>query len=182
MGVGRDGDTTTGADTMSDTGADTMSGTGADTMSGTITEQQAGAGAGQGALDPELKPLPVWFFAFEGAMGAAFDFYKAWDGAWMVLAALGAVNIAVGLTVLRRRRKLLKAMLKNSRARKILFGLIGLRVALHVVLGAVGATVESAAGHLALGLVMSALTVGLLWFDQRVSFRALGLTPSGAAA
>ncbi|WP_344961889.1 hypothetical protein [Streptomyces thioluteus] len=153
-------------------------------MSGTITEQQTGieAGAGQGVPDPELKPLPVWFFAFEGAMGAAFDLYKAWDGAWMVLAGLGAVNVAVGLTVLRRRRKLLKALLKNSRTRKILFGLIGLRVALHVVLGAVGATVESAAGHLALGLVMSALTVGLLWFDQRVSFRALGLTPSGTAA
>src|SRR3954452_24732099 len=49
-----------------------------------------------------IKPLPVWFFAFEGVMGAAYDLTKAWDGAWMVLVAIGVVNIAVGATVLRR--------------------------------------------------------------------------------
>ncbi|RMI47929.1 hypothetical protein EBO15_00660 [Actinomadura harenae] len=121
----------------------------------------------------------MWFFAFEGTMGAAYDLLKAWDGAWMVLAALGAVNMAVGLTVLRRRRRLVKAMLKNSRTRKIFFALIGLRFGVHLVLGAVGAQVTSPALHLALGLTMAAVTVGLLWFDQRVTFRVLGLT--GAA-
>ncbi|RFU42633.1 hypothetical protein DZF91_05795 [Actinomadura logoneensis] len=128
----------------------------------------------------DIKPLPIWFFAFEGAMGAAYDLLKAWDGAWMVLAALGAVNMVVGLTVLRRRKKLIKAMLRNARTRKILFALIGLRIGVHVVLGAAGAQVTSASVHLALGLTMAAVTMGLLWFDQRVTFRALGLTQSGA--
>ncbi|MEV5570579.1 hypothetical protein AB0L06_11035 [Spirillospora sp. NPDC052269] len=127
----------------------------------------------------DIKPLPIWFFVFEGTMGAAYDLLKAWDGAWMVLAALGAVNMVVGLTVLRRRRRLIKAMFKNARTRKIFFALIGLRLGAHLVLGAAGAQVTSAPMHLALGLTMAAITVGLLWFDQRVTFRALGLTGTG---
>ncbi|MEU4209746.1 hypothetical protein AB0F13_07050 [Streptomyces sp. NPDC026206] len=125
-----------------------------------------------------VKPLPVWFFAFEGALAAAFDLCKAWDGAWMVLVAIAAVNIVIGLTVLRRRAKLVKAMLKNSRTRKIVFALVALRLAVHGLLGVVGAPVTSTAGHVAVGLVMAAVTVTLLWFDQRVTFRALGLTPA----
>ncbi|KNB52022.1 hypothetical protein AC230_16300 [Streptomyces caatingaensis] len=124
----------------------------------------------------------MWFFTFEGVMGAAFDFLKVWDRAWMVLLALGLLNFAVGLTVMGRRKKLMKAMLKDRRARKVLFALIGARIALHLVLGAAGVVVESAAAHLVLGLVMSAATVTLIWFDQRIAFRTLGLTPSGTAA
>ncbi|MBT2384900.1 hypothetical protein J7E86_15120 [Streptomyces sp. ISL-11] len=123
----------------------------------------------------------MWFFAFEGALGAAFDLCKAWDNAWMVLVALGAVNIVIGLTVLRRRTKLVKAMLKNSRTRKIVFALVALRLGVHVLLGVVGAPVTSTAAHVAVGLVMAAVTVGLLWFDQRVTFRALGLIPARTA-
>ncbi|WP_019632399.1 hypothetical protein [Actinomadura atramentaria] len=122
-----------------------------------------------------VRPLPVWFFAFEGVMAGAFDVWKAWDRAWVVLAALAAVNAVVGLTVLRRRVKLVRAMLKNSRTRKITFGLIGLRLGLHVVLGACGAALTTPAEHLALAAAMAAATVTLLWFDQRVTFRALGL-------
>ncbi|MFI2078676.1 hypothetical protein [Streptomyces triculaminicus] len=132
----------------------------------------------QAAALSEVKPLPVWFFAFEGALAAAFDLCKAWDGAWIVLAALCAVNILVGLTMLRRRTKLVKAMLKTPRTRKIVFALVALRLSVHGLLAAVGAPVASTAGHLALGLVMAALTVTLLWFDQRVTFRALGLAPA----
>lgn len=122
-----------------------------------------------------IKPLPVWFFGFEGLMGAAFDICKAWQNGWMVLVALGAVNVVIGLTVLRRRLKLVKAMLKNNRTRKIMFALIALRMGVHVLLGAVGAQVSTPAAHLALALMMTATTVTLLWFDQRVTFRALGL-------
>ena len=32
-----------------------------------------------------------------------------------------------------------------------------------------------ASGHLALAFVMTGITVGLLWFDQRVTFRALDI-------
>ncbi|WP_236655633.1 hypothetical protein [Streptacidiphilus carbonis] len=128
-----------------------------------------------------LKPLPVWFFGFEGLMGAAYDVIKTNPDAWMVLAGLGAVNMVVGITVLGKRRKLVRAMLKNSRTRAIAIGLIALRVGAHVVLGLAGAQITSPAGHLAMAFVMTALTVTLLWFDQRVSFKALGLLPTGTA-
>ncbi|GAA1225484.1 hypothetical protein GCM10009665_14860 [Kitasatospora nipponensis] len=123
-----------------------------------------------------VKPLPAWFFAFEGVMGGAFDILKADPNAWMVLAGLGLVNLTIGLTVLSKRRKLLKAMLKNGRTRAIAIGLVSLRMGVHLVLGLLGAEITSAAGHLVLAALMAATTVGLLWFDQRVSFRALGLS------
>ena len=129
-----------------------------------------------------IRPLPVWFFAFEGVMGAAYDLTKAWDGAWMVLVAIGVVNIAVGATVLRRRVKLVRAMLKNANTRKIAVGLIALRLSVHLVLAALGAPVTSVAGHLLLAVLMSTTTVTLLWFNQRVTFRALGLARHGALA
>ncbi|GAA0467458.1 hypothetical protein ACFQ2B_38660 [Streptomyces stramineus] len=124
----------------------------------------------------DVKPLPAWFFAFEGTLGAAFDLCKAWEGAWMVLVALAAVNIVTGLTVLRRRTKVVKAMLKNSRTRKIVFALVALRLGAHGLFALIGTPVTSTGGHLALGLVMASATVTLLWYDQRVTFRALGLT------
>ncbi|MEU8722107.1 hypothetical protein [Streptomyces antimycoticus] len=27
----------------------------------------------------DIKPLPLWFFGFEGVMAAAYDLTKAWD-------------------------------------------------------------------------------------------------------
>jgi hypothetical protein len=123
----------------------------------------------------EITPLSPWFFAFEGLMGAAYDVVKLHPDAWMALVALGLVNLVVGFTVLGRRRKLVRAMLKNGRSRKILAGLIALRVAVHGLLAALGAQVEGTAGHLAMAALMTAATVGLLWYDQRVTFRALGL-------
>ena len=132
-------------------------------------------------LEPgEIKPLAPWFFVFEGLMGAAYDVVKLHPDAWMALAGLGLVNMAVGFTVLGRRRKLLRAMLKNGRSRKILAGLIALRVGVHALLGVLGAQVEGTAGHLAMAVLMTGATVGLLWYDQRVTFRALGQPLSGA--
>ncbi|MEU9019103.1 hypothetical protein [Actinomadura sp. NPDC048394] len=144
-------------------------------MNATLTRRQAAAEpARQDGLDA-IKPLPIWFFAFEGVLGAAYDICHAWHSAWMVVAGIAAVNAVLGLTVLRRRIKLVKAMLKDGRTRMIAFGLIALRIGLHVVLGAVGADVTGTAAHLALAGAMAAATVELLWFDQRVTFRALGL-------
>ncbi|MFJ1993790.1 hypothetical protein [Streptomyces asiaticus] len=122
-----------------------------------------------------IKPLPLWFFGFEGVMGAAYDLTKAWDDAWMVLIGIALVNIVVGATVLRRRVKLMRAMLKNSHTRKIAIGLLALRVGLHLVLAALGAPVTSAAGHVAVAVLMGTATVTLMWFNQRVTFRALRL-------
>ncbi|MHA6761040.1 hypothetical protein [Streptacidiphilus sp. PAMC 29251] len=136
------------------------------------TEQATVAGA---ADLRQMKPLPAWFFAFEGIFGGAYDILKANPDAWTVLVGFALVNITISLTVLGKRRKLVRAMLKNSRTRAIAIGLIALRVGVHLALGALGAAVSTATGHLALAFVMTGITVGLLWFDQRVTFRALGI-------
>jgi hypothetical protein len=138
---------------------------------------RSGGRSGGGAPDlSQIKPLPVWFFAFEGVGGAAYDICRAWSFGWVVLVLLGGVNLLVGLTMLGRRRKLIRAMLKNSRTRTIAIALIVLRVGVHLVLGAIGEQVTSAAGHVVVAVAMAGITVGLLWFDQRVTFRTLGLS------
>ncbi|QKG23041.1 hypothetical protein [Actinomadura verrucosospora] len=126
-----------------------------------------------------IKPLPIWVFAFEGVLGTAYDICHVWHAAWVAIAAIAALNGVLGLTVLRRRMKLVKAMLKNGRTRWIAFGLIALRGGLHLALAAAGADVTAPAAHLALAALMGAMTVALLWFDQRVTFRALGLAAAG---
>src|SRR5689334_7337593 len=82
------------------------------------------------------QPVPVWFFAFEGLMGAGYDVAKSYPGAWMFLAAALVVNIVLARTVLRGRLKMAKAMLKGKRTRKIALGLIALRMGVHMALGA----------------------------------------------
>ncbi|MGW5354628.1 hypothetical protein ACWERV_29450 [Streptomyces sp. NPDC004031] len=129
------------------------------------------ARAAGGAAD--FRPVPVWFFAFEGLMGASFDILKAHPDGWMVIAACAAVNLVLASTVLRGRLKMAKAMLKGKRTRKIALGLIALRLGLHVLLGAVGMHATSGWAHLALAAGMCGATVGLLAFDQRVMLRAL---------
>ncbi|QKV93644.1 hypothetical protein HUT19_19345 [Streptomyces sp. NA02950] len=147
-------------------------------MTGTITaERERERADGLAAI----TPLPVWFFAFEGVCGGAYDLCQAWDVAWVAIAALGLVNLVVGFTVLRGRIKLIRAMLKGSRTRKIAFGLIGLRLGLHLLLGVVGAQVTSVAGHVAIAVTMTAATMALLYVDQRITFKALGLRPAPAA-
>jgi hypothetical protein len=134
------------------------------------------------AIDPaDLKPLPAWYFGFEGVMGSAYDLAHVWHGAWMLVVALGAANALISLTVLGRRRKLVRAMLKNARTRRIAVALIVLRAGVHMLLGAIGTQVTSAPGHLALAVVMGAVTVALLWYDQRVTFRTLAAAEPGQA-
>lgn len=120
-----------------------------------------------------FRPVPVWFFAFEGLMGASYDVVKSSPHAWVFIAASAAVNIALARTVLRGRLKMAKAMLKGKRTRKIAVGLIALRIVMHVALGAAGMQVTSGPAHIALAAAMCAITVAMLAFDQRVMLRAL---------
>lgn len=145
-----------------------------------ITQAGQAAPALTSAALVGVSPLPAWFFAFEGVLGAAYDICRTWPDAWIVIAALAGFNALVGLSVLGRRRKLLRAMLKNSRTRWIAAGLVGARLGAHLLLGALGTQVTTAAGHLSFAAVMAAATIGLLWVDQRVAFRALGIAADTA--
>jgi hypothetical protein len=133
-----------------------------------------------GAAD--FRPVPVWFFAFEGLMGASFDILRSHPDGWMVLAGCAAVNVVLAATVLRGRLRMAKAMLKGKRTRKIALGLIALRLGTHVALGAIGMQATSGWAHLAFAAGMCATTVALLAFDQRVMLRALCAEQAAADA
>jgi hypothetical protein len=119
------------------------------------------------------KPIPVWFFTFEGMIGASYDIVKSSHYAWIVLAVAVVTNIALARTVLRGRLKMARAMLKGRRTRKLAVGLIALRIGVHFALGAIGVEVTSPAAHVAFAVLMCAATVSLLAFDQKVMLRAL---------
>lgn len=155
--------------------------TASDTRSTTVTDVDTTAAdttaADTTAAEKDAKtvyrPVPVWFFGFEGLMGAGYDVAKSYPGAWMFLAAALVVNIVLARTVLRGRLKMAKAMLKGKRTRKIALGLIALRMGVHMALGAVGVAATSGPAHLAFAVLMCGSTVALLAFDQRVMLRAL---------
>lgn len=142
----------------------------------TITEVPptaiAAARKSTAAGEPAFRPLPVWFFAFEGLMGAAYDVLKAYPRGWVVLVVCAAVNVVLARTVLRGRLKAAKAMLRSRRTRWIACGLVVLRGGTHLLLIAAGMHVASGPAHLAMAAAMCITTVALLAFDQRVVLRA----------
>ena len=126
-------------------------------------------------VDPQLRPLPVWYFALEGILGGTYDICKADPQLFPYIVGMIAVNAVISMTVLRKRLRLVRKMLKNSRTRFIAIGLVALRFGVHFLLAFLGTMFAGATGHYLLAGLMSVTTVTLLWFDQRVSFRALGL-------
>ncbi|MFE7115778.1 hypothetical protein ACFU99_10195 [Streptomyces sp. NPDC057654] len=127
-----------------------------------------GTGGGGG-----IKPLPVWFFAFEGVMSSAYDLVRAYPQAMYGLIAVVVVNIGISLTVLRSRVRLAKRLWRGKGTRKVAIGLVLLRMGAHVVLGALGLAVAGTFGHLLFAVLMSATTVALLRYAQRTALRAI---------
>jgi hypothetical protein len=119
------------------------------------------------------RPIPVWFFAFEGLFGASYDVVKTDPHGWIVIAVAAVVNLVLARTVLRGRLKMAKAILRGKKTRKIALGLIALRIGVHVALGRIGVEATTPAAHVAFALFMCATTVTLLAFEQRIILRAL---------
>ncbi|SEG65713.1 hypothetical protein SAMN05216223_107363 [Actinacidiphila yanglinensis] len=119
------------------------------------------------------RPVPVWFFAFEGLFGASYDIIRTSPHAWIVVAVAIAVNVVLARTALRGRLRTARAMLRGRRTRKIAVCLIALRVGVHFVLGAIGVEATTPAAHIAFALLMCATTVTLLTVEQRIMLRAL---------
>lgn len=142
------------------------------------------AGATEAAatdMVPADYRLPVWFFAFEGVLAAAFDILKAFPTAWPVLLLLLAANITISLTLMRKRIKLAKALWRGKETRRVAVALIALRIGSHFALNALGLAVTSTPGHLLFALVIAATTIGLLAYAQETAIRALTTTSLATA-
>ncbi|MCX5079057.1 hypothetical protein OHA84_02070 [Streptomyces sp. NBC_00513] len=127
-------------------------------------------------LVPADYRLPLWFFAFEGVLAAAFDILKAFPAAWPVLVLLLTANITISLTLMRKRIKLAKALWRGKETRRVALALIALRIGGHFALNALGLAVTSTLGHVLFALVMAAATIGLLAYSQAAALRALTTT------
>jgi hypothetical protein len=132
-----------------------------------------GGSAADGGGSAGFTPVPVWFFAFEGLIGASYDIAKSSPHAWIVIAVAVVTNGLLARTVLRGRLKMAKAILRGKKTRKIAVGLVALRVGVHFGLGLIGVEATTQAAHVAFAALMCATTVALLAFDQRVMLRAL---------
>ncbi|MCU7820471.1 hypothetical protein [Kitasatospora sp. DSM 101779] len=150
-----------------------MQSTGADTAAPELTSGPEEVAVAEVVPTVGEMRLPAWFFGFEGVLAGAFDLLKAFPSVWPALVVLAVVNITVSLTLLRRRLKLAKLLWRGKGTRKVAFALVGLRIGMHVLLGAVGLALTSALGHVLMALVMAAITVGLLAYVQRTALTAL---------
>lgn len=152
-----------------------------ETAAATGTAPPAPAFCPPGQPKPVHQPIPEWFFAFEGVIGASYDVVKSMSYGWVVLVVAMAANLVCARTVLRGRLKTAKAMLKGPRTRRLAIGLIALRVGVHFLLGLIGVQATSEAAHLAFAVLMCATTITVLSFGQRVTLRALNAQEPPAA-
>jgi hypothetical protein len=119
-----------------------------------------------------FQPVPLWFFAMEGVIGACYDIAKSAPYGWTIAVAAVAVNLVLLRTGLRRLRAA-RALFRNSRTRKVAFGLVALRVGVHFAFAGIGVEATSRPAHVALAVVMCVTTVALLGYEQKVVLRTL---------
>ncbi|MEV7544909.1 hypothetical protein [Streptomyces sp. NPDC089915] len=144
-----------------------------------LKTKKTGPAEETGTPAPADYRLPLWFFGFEGVLAAAFDILQAFPSVWPALLVLLAVNIAVSLTMMRRRLRLAKALWRGKETRKVAIALIALRVGSHFALSALGFAVTSTIGHVLFAVAMSATTIGLLAYSQHTAVRALTTAAAG---
>ncbi|MEU6846542.1 hypothetical protein ABZ930_32220 [Streptomyces sp. NPDC046716] len=140
-------------------------------MSTAATTQAATTRAPSTTAD--FTGLPLWYFPIAGCFAGIFDAARAYPVAYAVLPLLIVLNLALSLTVLRTRMRLMKALWKNRRTRLIAVGLVALRFAVHALLGAAGFAVGTAVGGVTVGILTAVLGTAMAWGDQWLILRTL---------
>ncbi|MYT70066.1 MULTISPECIES: hypothetical protein [unclassified Streptomyces] len=126
----------------------------------------------------DFQGLPVWYFPIAGCFAGVFDIARAYPTAYGVLPVLIVLNMALSLTVLKKRMRLMKALWKNKRTRLLALGLVAVRFAVHALLGAAGFAVGTAVGGVTVGIVMAVLGTAMAYGDQWLILRTLRRTQS----
>jgi hypothetical protein len=127
--------------------------------------------------DGPIEGLPLWYFPIMGTMAGAYDLFQAAPGVMEVaLPALIIANLALSLTVLRTRMRLMKALWRNKRTRMLAFALFGVRMVLRLAIGAATTALAAATGHILLGLLMVVIGTATAYGDQWLILRTLERT------
>ena len=139
-----------------------------------ITTEQAR----QAVRGMDFKGLPTWYFPIMGCLAGIFDVARAYPAVYWVLPVIVTVNLALTLTVLKTRMRLMKALWKNKRTRLLALALIGVRFAVRGALAALGLALGTQTGGVVVGLLMAALGTAMAWGDQWLILRTLRRTQS----
>lgn len=150
----------------------------AKTAKNTVTVEQAR----QVARGADFKGLPTWYFPIMGCFAGVFDVARVYPAVYWVIPIVLVLNLALTLTVLRTRMRLMKALWKNKRTRLLALGLVGVRFAVRAGLGAVGFALGTATGGLFVGILMAVLGTVMAWGDQWLILHTLRRTTAPAAA
>ncbi|MEV3853889.1 hypothetical protein AB0J38_06130 [Streptomyces sp. NPDC050095] len=132
--------------------------------------------AQQVARGTDFKGLPTWYFPIMGCLAGVFDIARAYPAVYWVIPIVLAVNLALTLTVLRTRMRLMKALWKNKRTRFLAIGLVGVRFAVRAVLASLGFALGTATGGVFVGILMAAVGTAMAWGDQWLVLRTLRRT------
>jgi hypothetical protein len=121
-----------------------------------------------------VRGLPVWYFPIMGGMAGAYDFFQAAPKVMLIaLPVMIVANLALTLTVLRTRMRLMKALWKNRRTRMLAFALLGVRMALRFTIGAAMTALAAVTGHVVIGILMMVIGAAMAYGDQWLILRTL---------
>jgi len=140
-------------------------------------------------VNPQVEPtetavrgLPAWYFVLVGLLVGSADISRQFSDRYPAVAvvplALAAVHVVLWFTLLSRRRKYIRSILRSGRARILVAVLFVARLGLQFGLGRLTDSVAPLHSyrHLVIGLVMVVLTSVGAWFDQWLVLRTLNRT------
>ena len=133
--------------------------------------------------DQRIQGLPVWYMALAGVLVASYDISQEFPSGSpaRALAPLGILllHLVLWVSVLRRRMRYTRAVLRSARTRLLALGLAVLRAALGLLLGRLYTGPHP---HLVIGLIMLVIVPVGIWCDQWLILRTLRREGERAAA
>lgn len=132
--------------------------------------------------DQRIQGLPVWYLVLAGALVASYDISQEFPSGsparGLVPLGILLLHLVLWFSVLRRRMRYTRAVLRSPRTRLLAIGLAVLRGLLGVLLGQL---YTGPRPHLVIGLIMLVVVPVGIWCDQWLILRTLRRESEGAA-
>ncbi len=124
--------------------------------------------------DQRIQGLPGWYVVLAGVLVASYDISKEFPhgspARGLVPLGILLLHLVLWVSVLRRRMRYTRAVLRSPRTRLLAIGLALLRASLGVLLGHLYTGPHR---HLAIGLIMLVVVPVGIWGDQWLILRTL---------
>jgi hypothetical protein len=124
--------------------------------------------------DRPIQGLPGWYLVLAGALVASYDisheFPSGSPARGLVPLGILLLHLVLWISVLRRRMRYTRAVLRSPRTRLLAIGLAVLRALLGMLLGHLYTGPHP---HLVIGLIMLVVVPAGIWCDQWLILRTL---------